>query len=249
MAEGAKVHHNNLLTFNRKASFGSAVKLRVAALITGGKDSALALYRALKQGYKIEYLVTMVPQRPDSWMFHYPNIHLAGLFAEAVDIPLVKGETLGIKESEVEDLKRLLARLQIDGVVTGAIMSQYQKDRVDRICKELNLKSIAPLWHENPQKLLEELVNLNFEVVIVGVYAYGFDASWLGRKLNQKTLKDLAELGRKYQISLVGEGGEYETLVLDAPFFKKRIQLVQTEKIWENHSGHLLVKKAKLVAK
>jgi predicted ATP pyrophosphatase (TIGR00289 family) len=223
--------------------------LRVAALVTGGKDSALALYRALKQGYEVEYLVTMIPKRPDSWMFHYPNIHLADTFAEAAGIPLVKGETSGIKESELEDLKRLLADLHIDGVVTGAIMSRYQKSRIDRICEDLNLKSIAPLWHENPRKLLEQIVNLNFEVVIVGVYAYGFDHTWLGRKLNRETINDLAELGRKYRISLVGEGGEYETLVLDAPFFKKRIQLLQTEKIWENHSGYLLVKKTKLTAK
>jgi predicted ATP pyrophosphatase (TIGR00289 family) len=225
------------------------MKLHVAALVTGGKDSALALYRALKQGYEVKYLVTMMPQRPDSWMFHYPNIHLADFFAEAVGIPLVKGETSGVKETELEDLKRLLANLQVRGVVTGAIMSQYQKKRIDRICQELNLKSIAPLWHENPQKLLLEMVNLNFEVLIVGVYAYGFDVTWLGRKINQKTISDLIELSKKYQISIVGEGGEYETLVLDAPFFKKRIQLVQTEKVWENHSGYLLVKKAKLVEK
>jgi predicted ATP pyrophosphatase (TIGR00289 family) len=223
--------------------------LHVAALVTGGKDSALALYRVLGQGYKVKYLVTMLPQRPDSWMFHYPNIHLAEFFAEAVGIPLVKGETSGIKESELEDLKRVLAPLSIDGVVTGAIMSQYQKNRIDKICEDLNLKSIAPLWHENPRKLLDEIVNLNFEVVIVGVYAYGFDAKWLGRRLNQKTINDLVELAKKYQISLVGEGGEYETLVLDAPFFKKRIQLLQAEKIWENHSGYLLIKKTKLIEK
>jgi len=225
------------------------MKLHVAALVSGGKDSALALHRALKQAYKVKYLVTMIPQRPDSWMFHYPNIHLADLFAQAVGIPLVKGETSGVKETELEDLKRLLANLQVDGVVTGAIMSQYQKKRIDRICQELNLKSITPLWHENPQKLLAEMVDLNFEVFIVGVYAYGFDITWLGRKINQKTVSDFIKLSKKYQISVVGEGGEYETLVLDAPFFKKRIQLVQTEKIWENHSGYLLVKKAKLVEK
>lgn len=225
------------------------MKLHVAVLVSGGKDSALALYRALKQGYNVKYLVTMIPQRPDSWMFHYPNIHLADFFAEAVGIPLVKGETSGVKEIELEDLKRLLARLQVDGVVTGAIMSQYQKKRIDRICQELNLKSIAPLWHENPQKLLAEIIDSNFEVLIVGVYAYGFDVTWLGRKINQKAISDLIKLNKKHQISIVGEGGEYETLVLDAPFFKKRIELVQTEKIWENHSGYLLVKKAKLVEK
>jgi len=83
----------------------------------------------------------------------------------------------------------------------------------------------------------------------VGVYAYGFDQRWLGRKIDSTALKNLVELNDKYQISLVGEGGEYETLVLDAPFFNKRIQVLQTERIWENYSGYLLVKEAKLVEK
>jgi len=223
--------------------------MRVAALVTGGKDSALALYRALKLGYEVGFLVTMLPQREDSWMFHFPNIHLTDLFAEAVEIPLVKAETVGIKETELEDLKNLLATLDVQGVVSGAISSRYQKDRIDKVCRELNLKSIAPLWQDDSMQLLKEIVNLNFEVVIVGVYAYGFDQSWLGRKIDSTALNDLVELNEKYQISLVGEGGEYETLVLDAPFFKKRIQVLQTERIWENHSGQLLVREAKLVEK
>lgn len=223
--------------------------MRVAALITGGKDSALALYRALKLGYEVKVLVTMIPQREDSWMFHFPNIHLSDLFAEAVEIPLVKAETVGIKETELKDLKNLLATLDVDGVVSGAISSRYQKIRIDKVCQELNLESIAPLWQEDSMQLLKEIINLNFDVIIVGVYAYGFDHSWLGRKINSTTMKNLVELNDKYQISLVGEGGEYETLVLDAPIFKKRIQVLQTERIWENHSGYLLVKEAKLVDK
>ncbi len=223
--------------------------MRVAALVTGGKDSALALYRALKLGYEIEFLVTMLPQREDSWMFHFPNIHLTDLFAKAVEIPLVKAETVGIKETELKDLKNLLATLDVEGVVSGAISSRYQKERIDKICQELNLKSVAPLWQEDSMQLLKEIINLDFEVIIVGVYAYGFDQSWLGRKIDSTAMKNLVELNDKYQISLVGEGGEYETLVLDAPFFKKRIQVLQTERIWENHSGYLLVKEAKLVEK
>ncbi|MDH5419520.1 MAG: TIGR00289 family protein [Candidatus Bathyarchaeota archaeon] len=223
--------------------------MRVAALVTGGKDSALALYRALKLGYEVKVLVTMIPQREDSWMFHFPNIHLAGLFAKAVEIPLVKAETVGVRETELEDLKSLLATLAIEGVVSGAISSRYQKERIDKVCRELNLESIAPLWQVDSMQLLKEIINLNFEVIIVGVYAYGFDQNWLGRKIDSATIKNLVELNDKYQISLVGEGGEYETLVLDAPFFKKRIQVLQTERIWENHSGYLLVKEAKLVDK
>jgi len=223
--------------------------LRVAALVTSGKDSALALHRAMKKGYEVAYLVTMIPQRQDSWMFHYPNIHLADLFAEAVGIPLVKAETAGVKEVEVEDLKRLLATLDVDAVVSGAISSQYQKKRIDKVCSQLGLKSIAPLWHQDPKKLLDELVRLKIEAIIVGVYAFGFTPDWLGRKIDQATINDLVELNRKYQVSLVGEGGEYETLVLDAPFFKKKMQLSEIEKVWEGQSGYLLIKRAALVSK
>jgi len=223
--------------------------MHVAALVTGGKDSALALYRTLKLGYAVKFLVTMIPQREDSWMFHFPNIHLTDLFAKAVEIPLVKAETVGIKETELKDLRNLLETLDIEGVVSGAISSRYQKGRIDELCRELNLKSIAPLWQEDSMRLLKEIIDLDFEVIIVGVYAYGFDQNWLGRKIDSAALKDLVELNDKYQISLVGEGGEYETLVLDAPFFKERIQVLQTERIWENDSGYLLVKEAKLVEK
>ena len=223
--------------------------MRVAALVTGGKDSALALYRALKAGYEVDVLATIIPQREDSWMFHFPNIRLVELFARAAEIPLVKAETVGIKEVELEDLKNLLATLDIEGVVSGAISSRYQKERIDRICQELNLESIAPLWQEDPMRLLQEIIKMDFEVVIIGVYAYGFDQNWLGRKIDSTTIKNLVELNDKHQISLVGEGGEYETLVLDAPFFKKKIQVFQAERIWENQSGYLLVKEAKLIDK
>jgi len=223
--------------------------LRVAALISGGKDSALALYRVLKQGYKVSYLATMIPRQADSWMFHYPNIHLTDLFAEASEIPLVKAETSGEKEVELEDLKRLLAKLDVEGVVSGAVASEYQKTRVDAICQELGVESIAPLWHEDPHNLLDELVNEHFEAIFVGVYAYGFDSSWLRRTIDVKAVNALVELHRKYQISMVGEGGEYETLVLDAPFFKKKIRLISTEKVWEGQSGYLIVKEAELAEK
>jgi len=238
--------NHNLLAEGRLHSKLVVSDLRVAALVTSGKDSALALYRAIKGGYEVDYLVTMIPQRQDSWMFHYPNIHLADLFAEAVGIPLVKAETVGVKEVEVEDLKRLLATLDIEAIVSGAISSQYQKERIDKVCRELGLKSIAPLWHQDPKKLLDELVELKIEAIIVGVYAHGFTPDWLGRKIDQATIDDLVELNRKYLVSLVGEGGEYETLVLDAPFFKKKMRLIETERVWEGQSGYLLVKRATL---
>jgi len=233
----------------RDSSQTACREMRVAALISGGKDSALALHRVLKAGYEVEFLVTILPQREDSWMFHHPNVHLTRLFAESVGIELVSAETEGIKERELGDLKRALATLDIEGVVFGAILSRYQKARIDKICGELNLKSIAPLWQENPIYLLREIVRLQFDVLIVGVYAYGLDETWLGRKINSETVADLIRLNDRYQISVMGEGGEYETLVLDAPFFKKRIELVQTKNVWKDGSGYMSVEEAKLIDK
>jgi diphthine-ammonia ligase len=158
-------------------------------------------------------------------------------------------ETSGIKEKELEDLKKLLASLDVDGVVTGAVQSVYQKERIDRLCNELGLKSVAPLWHQEPLEIMKELIRLKFRVILVGVYAYGLDQTWLGREINTETLEKLVELHEKYQISLVGEGGEYESLVLDAPIYKKRLQIVDSETSYENNSGVLTIKEVKLVDK
>jgi diphthine-ammonia ligase len=228
------------------AKRSSAVNMRVAVLVSGGKDSVLALHRVLNEGHEVKCLVSMFPLRADSWMFHYPNIRLTDLFAEAVGIPLVKAETSGVKEKEVEDLKRLIQKLDVEGVVSGAVASSYQKTRIDTICKQLELKSITPLWHEDPLDILKEILELNFEVVVTGVYAYGFDRQWLGKKIDEDAVEALIRLNKQYQASIVGEGGEYETLVLDAPFFKKRIKIVEAETIWENQGGYLSITEAKL---
>ena len=179
-------------------------------------------------------------------MFHTPNIRLVDMFAEAVGIPLVKSETSGVKEREVEDLKGLIAELDIEGVVSGAITSNYQRSRIDRVCRQLGLKSIMPLWNENELDTLQRILDLGFIVIITGVYAYGFDRQWLGRRITRDTIEDLQELNRKYGISLVGEGGEYETLVVDAPFFKKRIIPVKAEVFWRDQYGHLRITEAEL---
>ncbi|MDH7477450.1 MAG: TIGR00289 family protein [Candidatus Bathyarchaeota archaeon] len=221
----------------------------VAVLVTGGKDSTLALQKVLDEGYEVKCLVSMIPLREDSWMFHYPNIRLVDLFSEAVEIPLVKAETSGIKEKEVEDLKRVIEKLDIDAIVSGAIASNYQKIRVEKICEQLGLKCLTPLWRKNPIEILEEILSLKFHVIITGVYALGFNPEWLGKKIDKKTIDALKELNRKYNVSVVGEGGEYETLVLDAPLFKKRIKIAKAEKVWKNQSGYLLVTKAELESK
>jgi len=223
----------------------------VAVLFSGGKDSVRTVDWCLKKKYNVKYLVTMLSKREDSWMYHTPNIHLTELSAEVIGIPLVSKETSGIKEKEVDDLKKVLKVLDIDTVACGGIFSSYQKTRIERVCKELKLKLLTPFWHTNPEQFLKETVDLGFDVRIIGVYSAGFDKSWLGKKLDNKTLEDLKELNEKYGVSLVGEGGEYESLVIDGPIFKKRIKIINSEKVWEEktHSGYLKIKKAVLVEK
>jgi ABC transporter with metal-binding/Fe-S-binding domain ATP-binding protein len=179
-------------------------------------------------------------------MFHYPNIRLVDFLANAVDIPIVKAETSGIKEKEVEDLKHLVETLDVDGIVSGAIASEYQKTRIEGICKQLKLECITPLWHKPPMDILTEILDLGIEVIITGVFAYGFNSEWLGRRIDRVTIDALSGLNRLYGVSLVGEGGEYETLVLNAPFFKKRINILKAEKVWRNQDGYFLITEATL---
>jgi predicted ATP pyrophosphatase (TIGR00289 family) len=220
--------------------------MRVAVLATGGKDSALALYHVLNEGHEVKCLASMIPLSEDSWMFHYPNIRLVDLFAETVGIPIVKAETSGVKEKEVEDLQHLIEKLDVEGLVSGAIASSYQKTRIEGICRKLRIECIAPLWQRDPIDILKEILELKLEVIITGVYAYGFGREWLGRRIDEATVTALMKLNRQYGVSLVGEGGEYETLVLDAPFFRKRIRIVNAEQVWKNQNGHFLVTEAKL---
>jgi ABC transporter with metal-binding/Fe-S-binding domain ATP-binding protein len=225
--------------------------MRVAVLFAGGKDSTYSTYKVLKNGLKVKYLITMVSRNPYSWMFHTVNIDITRYQAEAMGIEQLMLPTLGEKDRELNDLKGAIAAIRndVDGIVTGAIASSYQKNRVDQICEELGLVSIAPLWGRDPAELLREMIGTGFEAIITSVAAQGFDESWLGRKIDETCLKDLEGLRERFGINISGEGGEYESLVLDAPFFKSRIEVVEAEKTWRGTSGHYLVKRARLVGK
>lgn len=225
--------------------------MEVAILFSGGKDSTRTLHWCLEKKYDVKYLVTMIPKRKDSWMYHVPNIHLTNLLSEAVEISLIQKETSGIKEKEIEDMKKVLNILDIDAVACGGIASKYQKSRIEKVCKELNLKLLTPFWGTDPEKFIKDTIDLGFDVRIVGVYAEGFDKSWLGRKLDYKTFDDLKELNKKHGISIVGEGGGFESLVVDAPMFKRRVEIIKSKIVWDRktESGYLDIKEARLVPK
>jgi len=221
--------------------------MKAAVLFSGGKDSTMASYKAIKDGWNVKYLVSMISENPESYMYHTTNIHLTELSAQAMGIPLIKAGTKGEKEKELDDLKKVLSDLKeegINGIFTGALASSYQKSRIDKICNDLSLHSCSPLWHRDPQEYMEEIIASEFEVILVSVSAEGLDESWLGKRIDEELLEELLLLHEKYGMHLAFEGGEAETLVLDCPIFKKRIKILKTEKIWEMDNGYLNIKKA-----
>jgi len=223
--------------------------VRVAALFSGGKDSTLAARLAEEDGHKVPYLVTMMSENPDSYMFHTVNVDTAGLQAEAWGKQWVQAWTAGEKEKELDDLKAALEGLPIEGVVSGAIASSYQRDRVERVCGELGLIHLSPLWGRGREELLRLVLSKGMKAIFTAVAAHGLDESWLGRRLDETAVKELLVLSKDYGVDPCGEGGEYESMVLDAPWFRRKVVVSKAEKTWDGVSGRYVIREARLRGK
>ena len=213
--------------------------MKLAALFSGGKDSVYAAYLAKQMGHEISFLVTIVPKTKDSWMFHTPNLSVVPMLAECMEIELIESESDGTEDGDLSALKETLASLDVDGVVTGAIWSDYQWERINQICGELNYFVLSPLWRKNTDMMYDEMVNSGIEAYIIGVFAEGFDESWLGKKLDKDTKKDLLKLNEKYGTNIMGEGGEFESITLDSPLHKKRLIIKRSENNIKRSAGTL----------
>ncbi len=226
--------------------------MKIGVLFSGGKDSCLALQKA-KEKDEVVCLITVISENPESFMFHTPNISLTKLQAEAMGLPIVSITTKGEKEKELKELKEIIKRakeeFEIEYVVTGAIKSEYQKSRIEKVCREIDLECLNPLWHRGEIEIMKELVKNDFEVIITGVFAEPFGREWLGRKIDFVTIEELEKLERAYKINPSGEGGEIETTVLDAPFFRKRIEIEKSSVSFSRDSGTLEIEKAIIVEK
>jgi diphthine-ammonia ligase len=226
--------------------------MRLGVLFSGGKDSTLALHKAAEKE-EVVCLITLVSQNKESYMFHTPNIDITVLQAEAMGLPLIKKVTEGKPEEELKDLEEAIAQavkdFKIDGVVSGAVESVYQSKRIQRICNRLNVLCLNPLWKKDQKALLEELVAKGFKVIISGVFAYPLDESWLGKEIDKELIERLVLLGKEFGLSPAGEGGEIETTVLDAPLFKKKIEVLDCALEARGNSGVFIIKRARLAPK
>jgi ABC transporter with metal-binding/Fe-S-binding domain ATP-binding protein len=226
--------------------------MKIGVLFSGGKDSTLALHKAAEKE-QVTCLITLRSKNPESYMFHTPNIEITELQALALNLPLVTRMTEGKKEEELNDLEAAIAEAKaqfgIEGIVSGAVESVYQASRVQRICHNLDLWSFNPLWKKNQKDLLEEIVDKRFKTIISGIFAYPLDGTWLGKQIDAEIIKRLLVLQQEFGISPSGEGGEIETTVLDAPLFRKHIEIVDSESSARSNSGVFRIKRARLVPK
>ncbi len=204
--------------------------MKLGILFSGGKDSTFATYLAKKNGYEISCLVSLFSENKESFMFHTPSIEMVREQAKAMEIPIIIGKTKGKKEEELEDLEKAIKfaikKHKINGIVTGAIESVYQSSRIQKICNKLRIECFNPLWQKNPEEYWSELLKEKFEIIITGVFADGLDKSWLGQKIDKKSLSKLRSLVTKFGIHLSFEGGEAETFVTDCPLFKRKLKVV-----------------------
>jgi asparagine synthase (glutamine-hydrolysing) len=226
----------------------------LGVLFSGGKDSNYVTYLAQKAGNTVSCLITLSSKNPNSYMFQSVGNNIIDYQARSMNIPLLRYKTLGEKEKELDDLKSALQiakeRYNITGICSGAIKSAYQASRIQKICLELNLSCYNPIWQKDEDEYMEELIENKFKISIFGIFSYPFEKSMLGKIINQAELNKLKELRKELKISIAGEGGEYESFVLDCPMYKQKIIIksFQTQMDSEN-SGIITNCKIELITK
>uniref|UniRef100_T1JCC9 Diphthine--ammonia ligase n=1 Tax=Strigamia maritima TaxID=126957 RepID=T1JCC9_STRMM len=247
--------------------------MRVLSLISGGKDSCYCMLQCIASGHEIVALGNIKPtpgtDEMDSYMYQSVGHEVIALYAEALDLPLFQRETKGqtvnstqtyepSSNDEVEDLYQLLKeareKIAFEGVSSGAILSNYQRVRVESVCLRLGLVSFAYLWQRDQKELLDEMISSDIKAIVIKTASLGLDPEKvLGVDICNLS-QYFSSLNAKYQLNVCGEGGEYETLTLDCPLFKKKIEILDQEIVYITKDDYapvafLKIKKACLVDK
>lgn len=227
--------------------------MKIVALLSGGKDSLYNLYLAIKQGHECVAIANMKPPEGkgdelDSYMYQTVGHQAIEYVAKALELPLYRANITGVAENqelnyepddpqkcdEVEQLYQLLLdlrqvhKIEFDAISVGAIASTYQRTRCESICKRLNLTMLAYLWGQNQKTLLQDMIDADFDAILIKVACMGLKACHLGKSIKEMQ-EHLERADREFGANICGEGGEYETLVLDCPLYRQRIKIISEE--------------------
>lgn len=224
--------------------------MTATALVSGGKDSVYATYLADCQGFTVDELLTLEPSDPESFLFHTPHLGLVPLLAQAWG---KRHRAIRIAEqgeaAEQEALERGL-REGRGPVVAGAIASSYQWSRLLAVCDRVGRPLYVPLWGKDGGTVVEQEISAGLDIRLVHLAAESLTPELAGRRLDPALLQELARRRREVRsLHLAGEGGEFETAVVDAPFLSARIAWDSEEKVTEGYVTRLVVHGARLVPK
>lgn len=216
------------------------VNINTAAICSwsGGKDSCLAYYKAKMAGCDIRYLLNFISRESKRGCFHGIENCLLQLQAELIGVPLVHQEVspdMKLYEQEFKSAVKAFKLKGINAMVFGDIYLIDHASWVERVCKEIEIIPLEPLWNKNPVAVLEEFIDLGFKAIIVSCQADKLDESFIGRELDKKLLQEL----RSKHICPCGENGEFHTFVVDGPVFKhgidiKKSEIVLKEGFWKH---------------
>ena len=228
--------------------------MNIGCLFSGGKDSTYALYKSINEGHNISCLISLHAFNDESLLYHYPNNYLLEKISKAIEIPIIERYCYNSdKNYEIEQLnlsiKTAIDKYSIEGLVHGAISSMFQLNIFKKICLKQKLQLYSPLWNIEPYKYYDELLESKFEILITSVAALGLERMWLGKIINKKNYEHLRKLSEKYKFNMTFEGGEAETLVLDCPVYKKKIEIVNYDINWDGIRGTFEILDAILIIK
>ena len=223
--------------------------MKIVAAWSGGKDSCFACYKALQEGHEVVNLLIMMSD-PSISNFHMIRSDMLDAQSQAIGIPIAKWTTT--PDTYEQEFKKALLQMKakgVEGIVTGDVfdVALHEAGWLDRICKEVGLIPVRPLWHRDTQQILEEFINASFKATVVRIVTNLLSMDWLGREINKKFLDDLLKLGT---IDPCGEHGEFHTFVTDGPLFKKtRIEILESEKVKLNGNARLVIKRFEIKPK
>lgn len=225
--------------------------MRLAALFSGGKDSAYSILRAVHQGHKVACLITASPRSEESMLFHHPNVWITKLQSESMGLEQIfvqsEADNPAAEKTVLEEALREAARAyDVRGAVHGGIRSDFQRRNFEDACRTAGLKVVSPLWHERPERYIRNLLRDGFEFMITGVSADGLDQRWLGATIDFKKLDELERLARRFGFSPDFEGGEAESMVVDCPLFSRRIRIDASRITWDGVRGRFEITEATL---
>lgn len=226
--------------------------MKVVILYSGGKDSNLAVQFCKEKGWDIRYLLTIQPNRKDCYLFHYATVEYTPLQASLLGLPhYIVPCTVADPMLEAAIVKNfVLTHEPVDAVVLGGIgLQETQLRSIQQALLPYRVEVFAAHAGLDHDTLIEDMFNKGYEIMITQIASEGLK-DWLGKKITKQNFAQLKKDAAKHGFHVGGEGGYYDTFVLDSPLFSKRIEFGAMEIVMEDqYSGHVIGKGVKILPK